>query len=116
MRNKYKIEIKQKLNRDIILKKYYHAYYYVACHPINTSISIMECQVTFIRNMLFPIIGIFIFCETTLTNMQVPKINSIAFILLFTILFITMFARQNKIYKRVWEDYIYLTIIEDNKA
>lgn len=114
--NKCKIEIRQKLNKDIVLKEYYHAYYYVACHPINTSISIMECQVTFIRNMLFPIIGIFVFCNPILImQMNVPKINTWFFILLFILLFITMCSRQNKIYKRVWEDYTYLNILQEKK-
>ena len=48
-------------------------------------------------------------------QMNVPKINTWFFILLFILLFITMCSRQNKIYKRVWEDYTYLNILQEKK-
>ena len=42
---------------DGVLKNlYYEAYYYVANHSINSSITIMESQVAFMRNMLPPVL------------------------------------------------------------
>ena len=75
----------------------------------------MECQVTFIRNMLIPTICICFYYDTFKCDLDMPDINCWYFIITIVALFITMISRQNKIYKRVWEDYIYLKYQEEEK-
>lgn len=75
----------------------------------------MECQVTFIRSMLIPTIFICFYYDTFKYDLDIPDINCWYFIITIVALFITMISRQNKIYRRVWEDYIYLKYQEEEK-
>lgn len=108
----------RRLSQDEYVKlqsMYYEAYYYVATHPINSSISIMEGHVAFMRNMLIPLFLVignlerFSFFEENICGVRVWMCISCVFILL------TMWWRQNKIYRRVWEDYIYLKYLENEQ-
>lgn len=102
---------KNNKNRNI-RREYYRAYYYITNHSINSSISIMECQVTFIRNMLIPAICICFYYDMFKCVLGMPDIQWGYFFIAIIALFITMISRQNKIYRRVWEDYLYLKYIE----
>lgn len=106
---------KKKMSQEtrIYLKsKYYEAYYYVATHSINSSISVMESQVAFMRNMFVPVLII-----TICLKSYFPEFGDNCCIKFICIIFcitlpIATCCRQNKIYKRVWEDYIYLKYLE----
>lgn len=101
-------------NRNI-RREYYRAYYYISNHSINSSISIMECQVTFIRNMLIPAICICFHYDMFKCVLGMPNIQWGYFFIAIIALFITMISRQNKIYRRVWEDYLYLKYQEEEE-
>lgn len=97
---------------NYVKNKYYEAYYYVATHPINSSISVMESQVAFMRNMFIPVLII-----TTCLKSYFPEFGDNCCIKFICIAFcitlpIATCCRQNKIYERVWEDYIYLKYLE----
>ena len=92
--------------------KYYEAYYYVSKQSVGSSITIMESQVAFIRNMLFPLLLITINVEDYFVSFKEYKFLSFVFI---WFLLSAMISRQNKIYERVWEDYAYLKHQEKSK-
>lgn len=101
--------ILEKCNKANVLNGYYTAYYFVASNQINSSISIMECQVAFIRNMFLPILlmGV-VECMNVVNQSYEMKLAPWCFWLTAILLFIVMSLRQFKIYKRVFEDYVYL--------
>lgn len=95
---------------------YYKAYYYVAKHRYNDDIFIMEGQVAFMQNMIFPLL-FFVFvpdnspcCEYLQKICGEYRICCVKiFIAIGTILLVpSIFMRQCKIYQHVWEDYEYL--------
>lgn len=90
-----------------IINQYYIAYYYTMTQTTST-ISIMESQVSFLRNMFLPILLILFQFSDFFACFE----NSIGVKLLYIIVVIcipmTIIGRQNKIYQRVWEDYEYL--------
>jgi len=90
-------------------RKYYEAYYYVSQHSASSSITVMESQVAFIRNMLIPLLLITIDIGDYFVNFC--KYQFLCFVLIYFLLS-AMISRQNKIYERVWEDCIYLKILE----
>ena len=91
---------------------YYEAYYYVATHSINASISIMESQVAFIRNMVIPLAIVTARVESFFhLSMNVCCVR-VWMIIVIVLMIIVMFLRQYKIYRRVWEDYIFLKRLE----
>lgn len=101
------------LDKTKVLNGYYKAYYFVAKNSINSSLSIMECQVAFIRNMLFPLLFMTAqFCtvlDAVGLNIECSRIVIlILYILGIVSLVMVMINRQNKIYRRVFEDYVYL--------
>ena len=102
-----------------LLNRYYEAYYFVANHRPNGNISIMEGQVAFLQNMLTPLLlyvflpkEVFsgIFC---LIDLSVLKILLGCGILL---MISTVFYRQEKIYRCIWEDYEFLNRLEHEKT
>ena len=104
----YKLNIK-KCN-DVNIKKYYDKYYSAMNKPAYSTISILETQEAFLRNMTW--IVLFYFCcvifswlEKGLAMKIMPEKNY-AWILLLIIFFLILFARyqtQMKVYKAVWE-------------
>ena len=104
----YKLNIK-KCN-DVNIKKYYDEYYSAMNKPAYSTISILETQEAFLRNMTW--IVLFYFCcvifswlEKGLAMKIMPEKNY-AWILLLIIFFLILFARyqtQMKVYKAVWE-------------
>lgn len=109
----YKLNIK-KCN-DVNIKKYYDEYYSAMNKPAYSTISILETQEAFLRNMTW--IVLFYFCcvifsglENGLAMKIMLEINY-AWILLLIILILILFARyhtQMKVYKAVWEAGKYL--------
>lgn len=101
------------LDKTKVLNGYYKAYYFVAKNSINSSLSIMECQVAFIRNMLLPLLFLIVqFCSLLdILELRIDctrNVILILYILGVVFLVMVMFNRQNKIYRRVFEDYAYL--------
>lgn len=101
--------------RNKIISGYYTAYYFVATKQINSSISIMECQVAFVRNLI-----LFVFLMGICDKFNVVKtcfgidICWWIYIVVSLCLFVVMFTRQNKVYRRVFEDYVYLNMNANN--
>ena len=96
------------------IEKYYKQYYYVAINSINNNISIVESQIAFMRNMLFPLT---IFCilkrNRVLPDYFPEIINSGLLDAGCFLLFVTIILRQHKIYIMVWDDYKYLKLKEE---
>lgn len=99
----------RKTTAESDLKKYYKAYYAVAKNRYSDDIFIMEGQVAFIQNMLFPIFLLLLLPD--LGNICIAKWNCIRWFLAFGIiaLIYVVFERQLKIYQRVWTDSEYLS-------
>lgn len=95
--------------RKKILAGYYQAYYFVATNQINSSISIMECQVAFVRNLILLIFLMGVVCKTDVVRICFGvDVCRWIYIVVSLCLFVVMFTRQNKVYRRVFEDYVYL--------
>lgn len=106
-------------DKTMVLNGYYKAYYFVAKNSNNSSLSIMECQVAFIRNMLFPLLFMIAqFCtvlDAIGLNIECSRVAIlILYILGIVSLVMVMINRQNKIYRRVFEDYVYLNMNANN--
>lgn len=105
----YTSDYKANDGRNKIISGYYTAYYFVATKQINSSISIMECQVAFVRNLI-----LFVFLMGISDKFNVVKtcfgvdVCGWVYIVVSLCLFVVMSTRQNKIYRRVFEDYVYL--------
>lgn len=90
---------------DDSMDNYYKAYYDVAKKGYNNDITIMEGQVAFLQSMLLPVIAMsasLICCG----KMQ-PSCLWVSFVLILSMI-ATIYMRQMKIYRRVWEDDKYL--------
>lgn len=96
-------------SKESALEGYYKAYYAVAKNRYSDDIFIMEGQVAFIQNMLFPICLLLLL--PGLGNICVAKWNCIRWFLAFGIiaLIYVVFECQLKIYQRVWTDSEYLS-------
>lgn len=98
------------------IEEYYKQYYFVTINSINNNISIVESQISFMRNMLFPLT---IFCilkgNRVLPDYFPEIINSGLLDAGCFLLFATIIIRQHKIYIMVWDDYKYLKLKEENK-
>lgn len=102
-------EFKSYEDRNKILTGYYKAYYFVAANQINSSISIMECQVAFVRNLILLILLMGVWSKVNVIRICFDvDICLWVYILVSLCLFVVMFTRQNKVYRRVFEDYVYL--------
>lgn len=101
----------------IVLQKYYSAYYFVAKNKYNDDISIMEGQIAFLQNMVFPLV-LFCFAPKDFLEELIPGISGVLLLLLLIIsilaIIIVVFCRQMKIYQRVWDDYEYLLNTDNN--
>ncbi|MEE0268044.1 MAG: hypothetical protein UD103_08725 [Bacteroidales bacterium] len=104
----YKLNIK-KCN-DVDIKKYYDKYYSAMNKPAYSTISILEAQEAFLRNITWIVLFylccvIFSWLKNGLAMKIMLEINY-AWILLLIILILILFARyhtQMKVYKAVWE-------------
>ena len=95
------------------LVKYYEQYYYVAKNSTNNNISIIEAQIAFMRNMLFPLIIFSILKEKTLFPDYFPELNETGLIAAGSfLLFVTIIIRQHKVHIIVWDDYKYLNLLK----
>ena len=99
-----------------ITKEYYKQYYYVAKNSTNNTISIIEAQIAFMRNMLFPLIMFSILNEKTLFPDYFPELNKTGLIVAGSfLLFVTIIIRQHKVYVIVWEDYKYFNALKEQE-
>lgn len=91
-------------NQDqvVVDKKYYKAYYYVLKNRYSNDIPIMESQVAFIQNMLIPIL-MFLFLPW-----EIYGLMQVIIVIMIPLLVWAIFHIQMKIYRRVWEDNLYL--------
>ena len=100
-------------NNKEITKEHYKQYYYVAKNSTNNNISIIESQIAFMRNMLFPLIMFSILKEKTLFPCYFPELYETGLIAAGSfLLFVTIIIRQHKVYVIVWEDYKYLKLLK----
>lgn len=100
-------------NDKQITKEYYKQYYYVAQNTTNNNISIIEAQIAFMRNMLFPLIMFSILKEKISPSDYFPELNEVGLIASGSfLLFVTTIIRQHKVYIIVWEDYKYLKALK----
>ena len=116
------------LTKDVIIEKYYEAYYYVFSKNKHISVPTIESQIHAIRNMFFPLMFVLIFnlikyiielCKNY--HCECCNIMRIIVILIITcfIAFVFFYAlnwlmheRQGKVYHAVFEDYEYLKRLE----
>jgi hypothetical protein len=104
----YKLNIK-KCN-DVDIKKYYDKYYSAMNKPAYSTISILEAQEAFLRNITWIVLFylccvIFSWLKKGLAMKIMLEINY-AWILLLIIFILILFARYNtqmRVYKAVWE-------------
>lgn len=98
------------------IEEYYKQYYYVAINSINNNISIVESQIAFMRNMLFPLTIFCIFKEKYLLTVYFTELNNTGLIAFSCfLLFATIIIRQHKIHIMVWENYKHLKLKKENK-
>ena len=98
-----------------IRKQYYDKYYYVMKNRYNDDIPIMEGQVAFLQNMLYPL-ALFLFVTLQILLKELISEEGCCFYkniwwfiaLLFLLLIGAIFYRQNKIDERISEDYEFL--------
>lgn len=109
--------------KDDYHKEYFSKYYYVMKCRYNDDITIMEGQVAFIQNMLFPITLFLLvppqlICDKLYAGVCFFKCEYWYFaLLMFVALIYTVFLRQKKIVERVLEDFEYLKqIVEGEKS
>ncbi len=91
-----------------ILNQYYTAYYYTMTQTTSSTISIMESQVSFLRNMFLPILLISFQFSDFFAYFEDSTGIMLLYIIVVICIPVTIIVRQNKIYRRVWEDYEYL--------
>lgn len=113
------VELKKKQENDTfqhIRKQYYDKYYYVMKNRYNDDIPIMEGQVAFLQNMLYPL-ALFLFVSPQILLEKLTTEEGCCFYkniwwwfiaLLFLLLIGTIFYRQKKIDERISEDYDFL--------
>ena len=99
------LNIRKKKNpKDSIIQDlYYQQYYFVLKHTYSNDIRIIEGQVVFLKNSILVLIawGIRSIFSSSIGHGIITVLFAIA-------IYITMIARQNKIYELVWSDYKYL--------
>lgn len=100
----YKLNIK-KCN-DVNIKEYYDKYYSAMNKPAYSTISILEAQEAFLRNLTW--IVLFYLCASLRDNNIIAKeiISGISCWWILMIFFLILFARyqtQMKVYKAVWD-------------
>lgn len=92
--------------RNLVLEKYYEAYYYVQQNSQNKDIPVMEEQVAFLQSMVVPI--------SLLATVQGGAASSMdcgirsLILLVYIGIFPIVYQRIKKIHRRVWEDYEFL--------
>lgn len=95
-----------------VIETYYEAYYYVQQKSKNSDISVMEGQVAFMQSMSIPL--------ALLAVLRPPNAEygycgfRLIMFSLFIIIFPMVISRIRKIHSRVWEDYEFLSGMEDN--
>ena len=100
---------------DKICDTYYKAYYKVIQHKYNNDIPIMEGQVAFMQSLLLPLVLITpVVANDSNLQWSCPSIRTLVMgIFIFSVI-LTIYARQMKIYNRVWEDDKYLKNEKNN--
>ena len=69
----------------------------------------MECQEAFVRNLILLIFLMGVVCKTDVVRICFGvDVWRWIYIVVSLCLFVVMFTRQNKVYRRVFEDYVYL--------
>lgn len=91
-----------------IESQYYDAYYWLLERGKISSVSVIESQVTLLRNLLLPLCFGFPFLSCL-------NIDWWQLILFWLLVFFTMVSRQNRIYSLVLEDYQNYKEMEANK-
>ena len=103
-------------NERKILDNYYIAYYAASENKKHEDISIIESQVAFILNMIFPLLLFILIPSNRLSfldtgicdySTMVPAIKALVFVGIILIS-VCAYMRQMTIYRRVWEDYEFL--------
>ena len=96
-----------------VIETYYEAYYYVQQKSKNSDISIMEGQVAFMQSMSIPL-ALLAVSSCSLTAASAYCTFRLIMFSLFIIIFPMVICRIRKIHSRVWEDYEFLSGMEDN--
>lgn len=100
---------------DGICDSYYKAYYKVIQHKYNNDIPIMEGQVAFMQSLLLPLVLITpVVANDSSLQWSCPCIRTLVMSLFIISVILTIYARQMKIYNRVWEDDKYLKNEKNN--
>lgn len=72
----------------------------------------MESQVAFMRNMVIPLLALLFWFECYFTWFEENCWTCMGKIIFCILMLWTIYLKQNKIYRRVWEDYIFLKRLE----
>lgn len=94
--------------------EYYRCYYFAMKNGYSNHISILEGQVAFLRNMIFVVLfyGVFFFCTANDSYILCTGLFMIAVSLFMPVL---MIFKQQKIYKCVFEDFQYLSELNNKR-
>ena len=101
------------------LNAHYTRYYYVVKSNFSNDIAIIESQIAFLQNMLFPL-ALFYFLPSAeikpyLQQEELFPLLVVMYSFFFLMIVPVIFSRQCKINKRVREDYSYLKNLECNE-
>lgn len=99
---------------------YYQKYYYVATHTYRNDIFTIEGQVALMQNMFFPIFYLLMLPHDILNsilaiNKDQVCLLKLSLLFLLVLLLPTIFHRQMKIYRCIYEDWKYLYKMEQEE-
>lgn len=95
-----------------VTKLYYEAYYYVQQASRNSDISVMEGQVAFLQSMTIPL-SLLIVSHFNLCVSSCYPAFRLLLLVVYICIFPVVYNRIKKIHSRVWEDYEFLSQLEN---
>lgn len=123
MKNKHEDNKKNKHEDNKLTeieKEYYSAYYYIMDKPCHKTISVLETQVAFTRDISLLLIGLcissFIKKDWLLLEVASGLKIGVFFIVLYVMSLIVCYFTQLKIYELVWEGYKYTKPLEKKEV
>ena len=105
--------------------KYYERYYYVKKNRYGNDIEVIESQVAYLQSLILPIL-LMLTSQCSPRKLMTlfghdckyelcPCVFVVITLLTLATIIVAIFLRQQKIYDRVWEDYHYLSKINEEE-
>ncbi len=95
-----------------VTELYYEAYYYVQQTSRNSDISVMEGQVAFLQSMTIPLSLLIVSHFKICVSSCYPAVQ-LFLLVVYICIFPIVYNRIKKIHSRVWEDYEFLSRLEN---